>query len=257
VQTGAQKLAFEQGGFEEYLFIMNGAGCEHCSDLDGKRFKVSEMEIGKNAPPLHPNCRCSIAPYEDSAEYDEWLENLENGGTTEEWEKQKAVEKAENDDIMESTKRVFRSHADPMVEAFGTARQSNPDEVVELEKKLHDWGVEIIEEGDALGYSANRLGKPGIVTLTPDASYSAWLHEFQHALDDKEAGWNAAMAVWDDEERIRREQRAYSVEIDLARQNDREDMAERLEANLESEIRKIREESELQRKLFEEDNVSD
>jgi hypothetical protein len=77
-------------------------GCERCAGLDGKRFKVSEMEIGKNAPPLHPNCRCSIAPYEDSAEYDEWLENLENGGTTEEWEKQKAVEKAENDDIIAS-----------------------------------------------------------------------------------------------------------------------------------------------------------
>jgi hypothetical protein len=75
-------------------------GCEHCSDLNGKRFKVSEMEIGKNAPPLHPNCRCSIAPYEDSAEYDEWLENLENGGTTEEWENQKAVEKADESGIM-------------------------------------------------------------------------------------------------------------------------------------------------------------
>jgi hypothetical protein len=75
-------------------------GCEHCSDLNGKHFKVSEMEIGKNAPPLHPNCRCSIAPYEDSAEYDEWLENLENGGTTEEWEKQKAVEKADESGII-------------------------------------------------------------------------------------------------------------------------------------------------------------
>jgi len=81
---------------------MNGAGCERCAALDGKHFKVSEMEIGKNAPPLHPNCRCSTAPYEDSAEYDEWLENLANGGTTEEWEKQKAVEKAENDDIIAS-----------------------------------------------------------------------------------------------------------------------------------------------------------
>jgi NAD+--asparagine ADP-ribosyltransferase len=75
-------------------------GCEHCAGLDGKRFKVSEMEIGKNAPPLHPNCRCSIAPYDDSAEYDEWLENLENGGTTEEWEKQKAVEKADESGII-------------------------------------------------------------------------------------------------------------------------------------------------------------
>jgi hypothetical protein len=67
-------------------------GYERCAGLDGKHFKVSEMEIGKNAPPLHPNCRCSIAPYEDSAEYDEWLDYLDNGGTTEEWEQRLQIQ---------------------------------------------------------------------------------------------------------------------------------------------------------------------
>ena len=29
--------------------------------LDGKIFKVSEMLISENAPPMHPNCRCSTS----------------------------------------------------------------------------------------------------------------------------------------------------------------------------------------------------
>lgn len=40
---------------------------------------------GKNAPPMHPNCRCSIAPYEESEEYEAWLDYLAKGGTTKEW----------------------------------------------------------------------------------------------------------------------------------------------------------------------------
>ncbi|HID0855721.1 minor capsid protein [Clostridium botulinum] len=34
-----------------------------CRLLDGKVFKVSEKEIGVNAPPFHPNYRTTIIPY--------------------------------------------------------------------------------------------------------------------------------------------------------------------------------------------------
>lgn len=90
VQTEAQKQSFERNGFDEYEFIANSSCCEHCQDLDGKHFKVSKMMPGENAPPLHPFCRCSTAAYEDSKDYEEWLEFLANGGTTEEYNKQKA-----------------------------------------------------------------------------------------------------------------------------------------------------------------------
>lgn len=34
---------------------------------------------------MHPYCRCSTAAYEDSKEYEAWLHYLDQGGTTEEW----------------------------------------------------------------------------------------------------------------------------------------------------------------------------
>ena len=86
VQTDAQKRSFEENGFEEYEFIANGNCCPICDALDGKHFNLRDLMPGKNAPPTHPNCRCSIAPYEDSEEYDAWLDYLAQGGTTEEWE---------------------------------------------------------------------------------------------------------------------------------------------------------------------------
>lgn len=64
--------------------------------------------LGKNAPPLHPHCRCSTAAWEDSKEYEEWLDFLDKGGTTAEWNRlnaqksAKALEIQKNRDIMKS-----------------------------------------------------------------------------------------------------------------------------------------------------------
>lgn len=87
VQTEAQKQSFERNGFEEYTFLANSGCCDICKSKDGKHFKVKDMMPGENAAPLHPHCRCSVAAYSDRKKYDEWLEYLENGGTTAEWEK--------------------------------------------------------------------------------------------------------------------------------------------------------------------------
>lgn len=89
VQIEAQKQSFERNGFEEYEFISLETACGICKNLNGKHFKIKNMEIAVNAPPCHPNCRCSIAAYEDSEEYEAWLDYLDKGGTTEEWERLK------------------------------------------------------------------------------------------------------------------------------------------------------------------------
>lgn len=86
VQTEAQKQSFIRNGFEEYEFIANGDCCDICKEKDGKPFKVAKMMPGENAPPMHPHCRCSVAAYSDDKEYEEWLDYLSKGGTTEEWE---------------------------------------------------------------------------------------------------------------------------------------------------------------------------
>lgn len=87
VQTDAQMDSFVRAGFDRYLYIACGLKdvCEDCKALDGRDFAISDMEPGKNAPPMHPFCHCSTAPYEDEDEYEAWLSFLEHGGSTAEW----------------------------------------------------------------------------------------------------------------------------------------------------------------------------
>lgn len=95
VQTEAQRQSFLANGFEEYTFHANRGCCSACADLDGKHFKIKDMMPGKNAPPMHPNCRCSVSAYEDDTEYEAWLDFWDKGGTTEEWEARKSEMGAE------------------------------------------------------------------------------------------------------------------------------------------------------------------
>lgn len=104
VQTEAQKQSFIRNGFTHYEFIVNGGCCAICRDVANRDvgygkgvFLVKDMMPGDNASPVHPHCRCSCAAYEDSEEYEKWLDYLEDGGTTKSWnEYKKDVEKSEN-----------------------------------------------------------------------------------------------------------------------------------------------------------------
>lgn len=66
VQTDAQIESYKRNGIDEYVFISVDTACSTCMELNGQHFRVSEMEPGENAPPIHPHCRCSTAAYIDA-----------------------------------------------------------------------------------------------------------------------------------------------------------------------------------------------
>lgn len=70
VQMDVQKDSFEQAGFEQYEYIAEPTACPICAELDGEIFDVKDMQPGKNASPMHPNCRCSTAAYMSREEWD-------------------------------------------------------------------------------------------------------------------------------------------------------------------------------------------
>ena len=79
---GITKLILEQKdklvemGFKEYTYIANQECCEVCKKLDGMHYKLADLQVGENAPPMHDGCKCSISAYEDEAEYQKWLNSL-------------------------------------------------------------------------------------------------------------------------------------------------------------------------------------
>ena len=54
----AQEDCFKELGVEEYEIVatLDSHTSEICQDMDGKVFKMSERQIGINAPPFHVNC---------------------------------------------------------------------------------------------------------------------------------------------------------------------------------------------------------
>jgi hypothetical protein len=64
-----------------FVAVVDGKTSKTCEELNGKIFFVKDAEIGLNAPPMHPNCRSVIIPFDeadydrskDSASFDEWL----------------------------------------------------------------------------------------------------------------------------------------------------------------------------------------
>lgn len=87
VQIDAQMKSYVANGIDEFEYIACGGSdvCDICKKLDGKVFKVSKMMISENAPPMHPNCHCSTGVHIDNKEYEDWLNYIESGGTTKEW----------------------------------------------------------------------------------------------------------------------------------------------------------------------------
>lgn len=109
VRVQASLDSFKACGFDEFQIIANPDCCKECQAINGKHFPLPKLASGENAPPMHPNCRCSIAPYEarnedsdkdfDEAAFDEWCDYMEeheddeDALTWEEWKAQKNSQK--------------------------------------------------------------------------------------------------------------------------------------------------------------------
>lgn len=61
-QTAAQ--SYRDAGCTDYeiLTAQDRRTCRRCAAQNGKRYPFTAMQPGENAPPFHPNCRCTILP---------------------------------------------------------------------------------------------------------------------------------------------------------------------------------------------------
>jgi SPP1 gp7 family putative phage head morphogenesis protein len=147
VQTEVQKASLERNGFTQFEFLANSKCCDICQEKHKKIFKLDGFKYGDNAPPLHPHCRCAIAPYEDTTEFDAWLDHVGSGGGTTwaDWQKTNNKEfyiddkwsqvRFDNDDYMPSVKDYLtdpesKQMLDDEYEKYQKRLSNNPNSVI-------------------------------------------------------------------------------------------------------------------------------
>ena len=104
IQTEAAAQRYKDSGLDQYMYLgrekhEKELHCE-CKKLDGKIFSFSEKVVGKNYPPMHPNCRCRIKPIMK----DDILRKAQEENRKKEQEK-RAI-KAEADRLREEAKQL-------------------------------------------------------------------------------------------------------------------------------------------------------
>lgn len=145
VQTQAQIESYEANGIDEYEYVACGLKdvCPLCKEMDGKVFKLKDMEIGENAPPIHPNCHCALAPHSDRKEYEKWLDGLANGDHSlrfDEWKERQS----------DKSKSFLMSKVKSKL-----AEASNDKRYADLSTEWkNDFNIEIDESVKELNYSS-------------------------------------------------------------------------------------------------------
>lgn len=88
VSRMAQVEELKREGFDSYTIevVHDKRACEECEGVNGSTFRFEDMQVGVNFPPLHPYCRCQIAPAVD--DWDAWQQKQE------ELARQKAMEES-------------------------------------------------------------------------------------------------------------------------------------------------------------------
>ncbi|CCI71964.1 putative minor head protein [Streptococcus phage TP-J34] len=68
VQTLAQQVIMKDNGFKRFKLMPESRACDICKTIGKETEKnpviIADMEIGTNAPPIHPYCRCAVVEVE-------------------------------------------------------------------------------------------------------------------------------------------------------------------------------------------------
>lgn len=105
-QSKARKSVYEDLDVEEYEIVatLDTRTSKVCQELDGKKFKAKDYEVGVTANPFHPYCRTTTAPFFEDDE-DSQRAAKDDGGKTyevpadmkyEKWKDKQVVDKEEN-----------------------------------------------------------------------------------------------------------------------------------------------------------------
>ena len=207
----AQHDSFKELGVELYEIVatLDSHTSEICQDMDGKKFKISEWEVGATAPPFHVYCRSTTVPAFDD-EFDLIGERAARGEdgktyyvpstmTYKEWQKsfvdgdKTGLKEVMPDDKIELEPRLTKLKAamppDDFSEYLKILEENPNSDIRRLYSQFGDLPSKITKTANEGAYS------PSQKTIKYDMptqahmdngihKYSTLAHEYGHAFDN-------------------------------------------------------------------------
>ena len=161
VQTDAQMESYKRNDIDQYVFISVDTACKECMALNGNHYPVKDMMPGENAPPIHPNCRCSTAAYIDRAAVER-----EVFGEPEQLRQINRMKASDGHEIIDD--RTYKKLTNEFVRDGGLIIRGK-----DAERHLGD------------GASASYLPGAKIAFIRDDATVSDVAEEMRHAYQDR------------------------------------------------------------------------
>lgn len=190
VQTEAAKETFKANDYGQYIFLPHDDACTVCLGIRDEVYNVADMEIGVNAPPMHPNCRCSIAAYMDRAEFDKWLDNINKPNC----------------------------YGDYLRDVLGPARLNNKKELEAIERDVKMKGGSIRYLDNSKMVTNVSKGSPATIEVDRNISIAGMKHEHRHFLDDLANGMPGIGYYISHPEKFEEfEMNGYREELEIAR----------------------------------------
>lgn len=178
VQTDVAMDSYKTSGVEKYVYMaVNPRACPICREIDGKVFNVADAEPAKNAPPMHPRCHCTTAPYVDEDEYNAWLNYLNQGGRTSDWNKLTDAEKRNWLNINQMPMQTPQTRGNN-IEFSDTIPEPQKDVINRLNDEYENHTTRVVSGAHK---SAGEASLDGTIRLSSKNLYTA-IHEFAHEI---------------------------------------------------------------------------
>lgn len=162
--------AYKECGFEEYEFMasLGERTCSVCGRMDGKRFKLTDKQLGVNFPPLHPNCRCTTIAFDPDDDIEEFKERLEHG----------------------------ELRYDKWYEKYVDGRENSPEKVLDkVENELTNSGIGDIINRDDIFIHPNKINK---FCLDPNGKHSNEFFDVGYKTGDFDALYQDILKNFDE-----------------------------------------------------------
>lgn len=194
---------YKEVGVEEYVYVCTldlrtcscgKKGKPGCQQLDRKVFKISEQEPGKNCPPMHAFCRCTVRSYindeilnrakrrardpetgktylVDNMSYEDWKNKYINKDMT-----------VKVDDVVATNKNGKEIEFDT-----GTFKEKGRERIKTVVTKLsNEYNTNLTKVTKGVGGEAGHVDLGGTMYLS-SSTKSTIYHEFAHSITMSDA----------------------------------------------------------------------